>query len=148
MVQRKDAGFTLIELMIVVAIIGVLAAVAIPSYQDYVSKSQVNRAIGELSVYKAPFETQVSVSGPVTNDALGYTPSDLTSGNAATPIAVVNADGSGHMQVTMGGNANPNLSGVLLKFVRSAGGIWHCEIDPAGASRWKDVFSPGSCVVI
>ena len=109
MVQRKDAGFTLIELMIVVAIIGVLAAVAIPSYQDYVSKSQVNRAIGELSVYKAPFETQVSVSGPVTNDALGYTPSDLTSGNAATPIAVVNADGSGHMQVTMGGNANPNL---------------------------------------
>jgi len=74
MVQRKDAGFTLIELMIVVAIIGVLAAVAIPSYQDYVSKSQVNRAIGELSVYKAPFETQVSVSGPVTNDGWGILP--------------------------------------------------------------------------
>lgn len=146
--QGKNPGFTLIELMIVVAITGVLAAVAIISYQGYVLRSQVNSAVAELAAYKNSFEIQVSASGMVTNRALGYVPSKLTTGDATTDIAVVNSDGSGHIEVTMGGNAHKNLEGVLLRLVRNADGIWRCVIDPSATMRWRDQYSPEFCKVI
>jgi type IV pilus assembly protein PilA len=144
----QQKGFTLIELMIVVAIIGILAAVAIPSYQDYVLSAQVKRAVGELSTYKTSYEVQFSNSGPVTNADLGYVPSNLTAGDAATNIAVANADGSGQLQVTLDGNVHPNLTGVIIRFERTVNGTWQCVIDPSAASGWSDSFSPGACNVI
>ena len=145
--NRISAGFTLIELMIVVAIIGILAAVAIPSYQDYVLSAQVKRAVGELSTYKTSYETQVASSGLVTNAELGYVPSNLTAGNASTDIAVANADGSGHLEVTLDGNAHPNLTDVVIRLERTPNGTWQCVIDPSAASGWKDSLSPGACNV-
>ncbi len=71
--QRAQQGFTLIELMIVVAIIGILAAIAIPAYQDYVAKAQGSEAFSLLDGLKTPM---VEAAG--TNDACTNVTGNLT----------------------------------------------------------------------
>jgi type IV pilus assembly protein PilA len=148
MMQRQNVGFTLIELMIVVAIVGILVAVAIPSYQGNVMKSNINRAVSELATYKLTFEIQVANGGAVTNSDLGYVPSNLTDGTIASDIGVANPDGSGHIEVTMGDRAHPNLAGVILRFERDTAGTWTCEIDKTAANAWRPDYRPQGCTVI
>jgi type IV pilus assembly protein PilA len=61
--MKTQKGFTLIELMIVVAIIGILAAVAIPAYSDYLKRAQVTEAIGLMGGLKGPAEEFVGSNG-------------------------------------------------------------------------------------
>jgi len=140
-------GFTLIELMIVVAIIGILAVIATPFYSHYVVKSQMNRAVAEVSVYRVSVEERLTRSGSLANVEIGYVPSSLTTGSAGANIAEFNTDGSGHLQVTLGGDAHPAIHGVVVRMVRLVTGGWRCVIDKSAVAGWKDSYLPNGCSV-
>src|SRR5450759_2239542 len=85
--RKIQQGFTLIELMIVVAIIGILAAIAIPAYSDYTAKSQAAEAYTLLDGLKTPIADQMSQD----NTSSGCTPptSAITSGKYVNDISAV-----------------------------------------------------------
>jgi type IV pilus assembly protein PilA len=94
MVQRVQRGFTLIELMIVVAIIGILAAVALPAYQDYTARAQASEAMTMLGGLKVPTSEALSnntlVNGCSTTASVADDPA--TPANEAVPAGALAAE--------------------------------------------------------
>lgn len=141
--SRAQAGFTLIELMIVVAIIGILAAIAIPQYQTYVAKSQVARVVSETGGQKTAVEDCV-LNGKLTTGATGCagtaTGSNLLSNtgntmNGAAPVdtklgapvlAFTGTDGTASLTSTFGNSAAAILTGNTVIWSRSSDGTWTC----------------------
>lgn len=132
-INHAQKGFTLIELMIVVAIIGILAAVAIPQYQNYVAKSQVTRVMQETGALKTVVETCLldGLTGAGECD-LGWTNSNLIGATSYTPqtglavsIAQTNAETS-TIQATFGGNASAAIASQTLTWTRTSAGAWSC----------------------
>ena len=127
--KSAQRGFTLIELMIVVAIIAILAAIAIPAYQDYTIRAQVTDGISLATGAKTAVWDFVANTGryPGNNGSAGLASASSIKSNYVTQLVVTN----GLIRVTFGGvRANTNLaSGELqLSPLTQAGSIlWQCK---------------------
>lgn len=121
--MRKDSGFTLIELMIVVAIIAILAAIAIPAYQNYVARSQATAALADLAGAKSSFETLLISETVITTSTAAI---GLTDRTARCSLIEINSNPPGFMRCTIRGN--PAVDGKVLTLARGNSGFWSCSI--------------------
>lgn len=110
--QRPQHGFSLIELMIVVAIMGILATMALPSYQERAIKAQVQEGLGLAEYAKENITAfyRAKQRMPKNNAEAGLPPADKIIGNHVAAIEV--ADGAVH--VKFGNRANKNAVGKIL----------------------------------
>ncbi|MCD9541463.1 prepilin-type N-terminal cleavage/methylation domain-containing protein [Photobacterium carnosum] len=131
--MKKQQGFTLIELMIVVAVIGVLSAIAIPQYQKYVAKSEAASALATISALKTNIETSIAEVGQFPklkataagDNNLGVP--IVTAGTIAfTPKTTDQSDGSVIFKFTKGSSSSLLGAGTIT-LLRDLVGNWECK---------------------
>ena len=140
--NKVQQGFTLIELMIVVAIIGILAAIAIPAYQDYTIRAQVSEGLNLSGAAKAAVTEYYQDQGvwPADNPTAGLEAAANISGKYVTSVTVA----AGVITVLYGGSANNNIQGDTLTMspVDNLGSIsWTCANGAGLQAKWL----PAAC---
>jgi len=137
--KRVQQGFTLIELMIVVAIIGILAAIAIPAYQDYTKRAHVSEGLSLAAGAKTAVSEFYSTNNawPTGNASAGLATNTDIKGNAVTSVTV---SGS---QITVAYNSKvDSASNTLILAATASGGAitWDCK---GGSVDQK--YRPSNC---
>ncbi len=156
--KKVQQGFTLIELMIVIAIIGILAAIALPQYQTYIAKSQVTRAVAEAGAIKTAVETCVlegksaigdtditqcdpQATGSTILDGATQTSYTLPA-NMGVPQLAFPADDTPTVTATFGNNAAAPLQGETVTWSRADDGSWTCESSAGIDIKYLAVVCP------
>jgi len=131
--MRGNKGFTLIELMIVVAIISILTAIALPAYQDYAIRSQITAGLAEISGGRSTFEAQI-----VANNRTTFNVSEIGLQSSTDRCTVqMNPGATGYIRCELKGN--PRIAGKTVEIARNSSGAWKCNVDAAiPAKYWPD----------
>ena len=138
----NQKGFTLIELMIVLAVIGILASLAIPAYQSYTVRAQVSEGLNLSSPLQTAVTEYFNDNGgfPTGNDDAGVAAAGAYVGKYVDSISIDGAD----ISIQYGNDASAQISGetVTLTAVSNLGSMsWSC----ASGGVIADVFLPSSC---
>ncbi|HGM6052098.1 pilin [Stenotrophomonas sp. GD03908] len=135
--MNTQKGFTLIELMIVVAIIAILAAIGIVVFQPYMVRAQLTAALADISPGKMLFETVIyegRSASLITPEFIG----GAQNAHCSTVEAELSDSGVGHISCTLKGHSA--LEGKDLILRRSAEGIWSCD-----GSAFEARYRPTGC---
>ena len=139
MKMQKQQGFTLIELMIVVAIIGILAAVAIPAYQDYTIRAKVTEGLSLAGAGKTAVSEYFSANGtlPADNSTAGMADPDQISGNSVDNVTVTT---DGLITVVFSAATITGKTITLAPTTSDGKVVWNCS-----GGDLEDKYRPSSC---
>ena len=147
--MKQQKGFTLIELMIVIAIIGILAAIAIPAYQDYTIRSKVSEGLNLAGAAKLAVSEYYDATGNFASNQLSYGLPLAASirGNYVSAVAV---GASGGITITyldqnLGGSVPASATILMNPSTANAGSItWDCSFASVGGTM-PPKYRPANC---
>ena len=142
--NRIQQGFTLIELMIVIAIVGILAAVALPAYQDYTVRAKMSEAIAKSAEVKTSIAEYFSANAalPASLAAAGSTvlaTNIISSGSYAAGLLSI------AVKTTVGGGVTSTTNTFVLSLQSSTNGVLQWKCKTASSNGIASKYLPASC---